>query len=96
MRVFPYRVPPLDSAACVCFQPAAELRHHQRHRHELHVLCALPPAPSALTPKPGHARTPRALLIRPSLSVPSLCHACLPLSGTPFGLGSMRLLSTSR
>eukprot|EP00964_Phaeocystis_antarctica_P074639 scaffold45948_cov58-Phaeocystis_antarctica.AAC.1 len=86
MRVFPYRVRPLDSAASGCFQPAAELRHLQRHRHELHVRGALPPSPSALTPEPGHTRTPRALLIRPSLSVPSLCHACLPLSGAPSGL----------
>eukprot|EP00964_Phaeocystis_antarctica_P071427 scaffold43576_cov55-Phaeocystis_antarctica.AAC.6 len=96
MRAFSYRVPPLDSAACGCFQPAAEFRHLQRHRDELHVPCALPPAPSALTPEPGHTRTPRALLIRPSLSVPSLRHACLPLSGASFGLGRGRLLSTSR
>jgi len=43
----PYRMPPLDSAGSGRFQPAAELRHRQRHQHELDVLCALPPAPSA-------------------------------------------------
>ena len=33
--------PPLDSAGRVSLQPAAELRHLQRHDHEQHVLCAL-------------------------------------------------------
>ena len=69
MRVFPYRVPPLDSAECGCFQPAAELEHLQRHNHGLYVQCALPPAASAHTPEPGHTRTPHALLTRPSLCV---------------------------
>ena len=43
------RMSPLDSAECVSFQPAAELGHLQRHRHEPHVRGALPPAPSAPT-----------------------------------------------
>jgi hypothetical protein len=63
------RMSPLDSAECVSFQPAAELGHLQRHRHEPHVRGALPPAcafcPHA--PELGHTRTPYALLIRPSL-----------------------------
>ena len=50
----------------------------------------LPPLPSWAT------RTPRALLIRPSLRATSLCHTRLPLTGAPFGLDSVRLLSTSR
>ena len=40
----------IDLAARVGVQPAAEFRHVQSHRHELHVLCALrelpcPPSP---------------------------------------------------
>jgi len=51
----------------------------------------LPPLPSCAT------RTPRALLIRPSLCcATSLCHTRFPLTGAPFGLGRKRMLSTSR
>ena len=62
---------PCDSAGRVgvSVQPAAELRHVQRHRHEQHVYCALraSPAPSthpgprlhaACTAAPPHALTP--------------------------------------
>ena len=47
------------------------------------------------TPELGHTRSPRALLIRPSLCATSPCHTRFPLTGAFFGLGSMRLLSTS-
>ena len=50
----------------------------------------LPPLPSWAT------RTPRALLIRPSLCATSPCHTRFPLTDAPFGLGSVRMLSTSR
>ena len=58
--------PPSDSAASVGVQPAAELRHVQRHNHELHVpgalrACPAPPIPSRAlacllhAPQPPHA-----------------------------------------
>ena len=44
--------PAFDLAARGCVQPAAQLRHLQRHRHEVHVCgalraCPLPPQPSS-------------------------------------------------
>eukprot|EP00964_Phaeocystis_antarctica_P085852 scaffold54296_cov36-Phaeocystis_antarctica.AAC.4 len=58
----PHRMPSFQlSAGCVGVQPAAELRHLQRHGHELHVLCALLPMPcsiSAVESSPAHRRFP--------------------------------------
>eukprot|EP00964_Phaeocystis_antarctica_P006491 scaffold3508_cov47-Phaeocystis_antarctica.AAC.1 len=55
----PHRMPSVrHSAVRVGVQPAAELRHLQRHEHERHVQCALLPAPcsqSAVEPSPLHA-----------------------------------------
>jgi hypothetical protein len=51
--------PPFDSAARVGLQPATELRHLQRHVHELHVLRALracPWPPSLLRVAPRACR----------------------------------------
>ena len=83
-RVVPLSAAPFGlSAGCACFQPAAERKHLQRHRHEPHVLCALPPTPSAPTPELGHTRTLRALLIRPSLRATSPCHTRRPSVDCP-------------
>ena len=71
--------PPFDSAVRVGVQPAAELRHVQRHGHELHVLralsvCPRPPAFSRalspfmpLAPPSPHARARRTSprIVRP-------------------------------
>ena len=45
--------PPFDSAARVGLQPAAELRHLQRHDHGLHVQRALRACPWPPSPEPG-------------------------------------------
>ena len=52
----------------------------------------LPTLPSWAT----HTHAACAADSPPSLSVPSLRHACLPSSGAPFGLRRKRLRSTSR
>ena len=64
-HVVPHRMPSVRlSAARVGVQPAAELRHLQRHEHERHVLRALLPVPcpqSAVEPCPArcvHRRRP--------------------------------------
>ena len=43
---FPSYASLLDSAVRGCVQPAAVLRHFQRHLHALHVLCALRACPA--------------------------------------------------
>ena len=94
-RPAPYICPPFDSAGCVGVQPAAELRHLQRHNHGLHVLRALLPVPcpqSAAAPSP--ARWVRRG--RPRHLPPPVCtthHTVCPVLST---LGSTRSRSTSR
>ena len=54
--------PPFDSAASVGVQPAAQLRHVQRHSHGLHVLralCACPAPPSLESVPPCACRLHR-------------------------------------
>eukprot|EP00964_Phaeocystis_antarctica_P105728 scaffold70720_cov60-Phaeocystis_antarctica.AAC.2 len=57
LHLAPHRMPSVRlSAARVGVQPAAELRHLQRHRHGRHVLGALLPEPcsqSAVEPSPA-------------------------------------------
>eukprot|EP00964_Phaeocystis_antarctica_P096613 scaffold62890_cov81-Phaeocystis_antarctica.AAC.2 len=82
------------SAERVCVQPAAELRHLQRHEHAVHVSGALLPVPclqSAVEPSPAHCvphgRPP------PPASRPEPRPAPHALLST---LGRARLRSTSR
>eukprot|EP00964_Phaeocystis_antarctica_P049665 scaffold28787_cov67-Phaeocystis_antarctica.AAC.2 len=64
----PHRMPfSRLSAARVGVQPAAELRHLQRHKHELHVRGALLPVPypiSAAAPSPARCVPPRSVVHR--------------------------------
>ena len=93
----PHRMPSVRlSAVRVGVQPAAELRHLQRHNHALHVQRALLPVAcpqSAVEPSPVHAeratRSPAAS--RLPVRIPR------PASYTLFsGLGRTRWRSTSR
>ena len=90
--------PPFDSAVRVSVQPAAELRHVQRHRHEQHVRGALrawPIAPAAIAVGPSpRACAARALPPANALPPPG---PHLALHRTPsFRLGRVRGRSTSR
>jgi len=89
--------PPFDSAARHGFQPAAELRHVQRHEHAQHVQGALRACPAAL----GFGQT--LVPLRAACAAP----APRPASRSPaphlaphrmpsFRLGSPRRRSTSR
>jgi len=55
--------PPFGWAGGVCVQPAAELRHVQRHHHGGHVSGALGPCP-APSGRPCDGRPPRSLHLR--------------------------------
>ena len=92
----PHRMPSFrPSAGRVGVQPAAELRHLQRHDHGLHVLRALLPVPC---PQTASRALPCTLL------APRLSTACCPPTRTlrlaphtlVSTLGSARRRSTSR
>jgi len=89
---------PLDSAERASVQPAAELRHLQRHDHGVHVFGALRACPCHPLPSRAHAarhlgRRPNGL---PSPGPPYRAHAMptFALGRTPRGL--IRPRSTSR
>ena len=90
-RTSPPRIacPPFDSAVRVCLQPAAELRHLQRHDHELHVLCAL--SAHALGAQLFESRAPCMPSLPPCTLCPSLpppgTHLA-PITRPPFDSGS--------
>ena len=68
--------PPFDSAARHGFQPAAELRHVQRHGHGLHVLRALRACPA---PQPSVGAFP----VHAPLAPPPLQHAASRPAASP-------------
>ena len=78
---------PFDSAECASVQPAAVLRHVQRHRHELHVPGAFRPCPvrhlHSCPPGPGSLLPPP----RPPPRPPAFRPACRRFPMLPFGLG---------
>eukprot|EP00964_Phaeocystis_antarctica_P105729 scaffold70722_cov63-Phaeocystis_antarctica.AAC.1 len=83
------------SAGCVGVQPAAELRHLQRHGHVVHVLRALLPVPcsqSAVEPSPAR-RLHRSRPPPPASRYPAPLPTPYALRST---LGSTRRRSTSR
>eukprot|EP00964_Phaeocystis_antarctica_P164327 scaffold142214_cov105-Phaeocystis_antarctica.AAC.1 len=84
------------SAARVGVQPAAELRHVQRHNHVVHVLRTLLPVPypeSAVQPSRARCLLPRSPVASPA-SRPAPRPASYALFS--FRLGSKRWRSTSR
>ena len=84
---------PLDSAGRVRVQPAADLRHFQRHEHAVHVCGAAPRLPMP----PAHQSVPRCTSLRPPPPrPPASWPACRPFSLPSFGFGSTRMRSTSR
>eukprot|EP00964_Phaeocystis_antarctica_P073911 scaffold45395_cov60-Phaeocystis_antarctica.AAC.2 len=89
--------PPFDSAARVCVQPAAELGHVQRHRHDPHVRGALRACPG---PQPSVVRTsPVCMPLAPSSPhalLPRRAASLAPHRMPSFRLGSKRRRSTSR
>eukprot|EP00964_Phaeocystis_antarctica_P130692 scaffold94562_cov58-Phaeocystis_antarctica.AAC.9 len=89
--------PPFDSAGRVGLQPAAELRHVQRHNHAPHVRGALRacPSPPAFTAGPSRraCRSCAAAGPRPPAALgPELA----PHRTPSFRLGRLRRCSTSR
>ena len=88
--------PPFDSAGCDGVQPAAQLRHVQRHGHEPHVpralrACPSPPASTA-GPSPHACRSYAAAGQCPPAPGPHLARHRTP----SFRLGRSRGRSTSR
>ena len=93
----PHLCPPFGRAAGrVCVQPAAELRHLQRHYHGLHVSGALRACPCHPLTSRAHAarhlsRRPNALPPPGSLPPPHLCppfgraagHVCVQPAAEP-------------
>jgi hypothetical protein len=72
-RTSPPRIacPPHDSAARGGLQPAAELRHLQRHDHGRHVRRALRACPWPPSLDPGHIHTCMPLVVPPPHPRPS-------------------------
>jgi len=99
-RTSPPRIacPPLDSAGRVGLQPAAELRHLQRHDHELHVLRALRACPWPPSLESGHPRARRACraATTPQALPPPGSHLFPPHRMPSLRLGRKRRPSTSR
>ena len=84
----PIVCPLFDSAGRIGIQPAAELRHLQSHRHELHVYCALHACPG---PRPQLGPRPHVTCATAAPS-PSRLPARMP----PFRLDRKQGCSTSR
>jgi len=85
--------PPSDSAVGDGLQPAAELRHLQRHRHELHVLRALRACPWPPSLESGLFPV-HAACVPPPHHRPSRLPARTPLP--PHRMPSLRLGSGAR
>ena len=87
---------PFDSAGSVGVQPAAELGHVQRQRHELHVSRALRACPCQQPSQLGPLPAPCLRRRRPHAHPPPLPPVAPLFMLLPFRLGRPRRRSTSR